>query len=55
MAIMVGSGKISVLRFGRRAKDNYRGRKVKIQKGFKVRLASMLLVFAVSRVFGTGR
>ena len=52
MAIMVGSGKISVPRFSRWAKDNYRGRRVKIQKGFEVRLASMLLVFATTLLAG---
>ena len=45
---MAGSGKISVPRFGRWVQDNYGGRKVKSQKGFQVRLASMLLVFAAT-------
>lgn len=52
MAIMAGSGKISVPRFSRWALDNYRGRRVKIQKGFEVRLASMLLVFATTLLAG---
>jgi hypothetical protein len=58
MAIMVGSGKISVPRFSRWAEDNYRGKKSENAKGVCSSPgfdAAGIYGHATGRVFSHGR